>query len=98
MQEVVQILDNLDISVHEVPDVREVFKNTLIVVDIRLRLQEALGIFNLNPSVGTNVLGPTQREINVQGYERAQTRARERFLVVALGAIRTGWKSAVGCY
>lgn len=102
MPEVEKIFDYSGISVYEVPDIREDSGDTLIVFDTGLlsvaRLQEALGISNLDLSVGTNILCPTQGEIDVRGHRRAQTRARERFLAVALDATCTGRKSTAGCY
>lgn len=55
-------------------------------------------MFDLEVKLDYDVVRPSERDQNVRGYMRAQTRANKQFLTAAADAIRTGWKPAVMCY
>ena len=70
------ILDYFNINTYEVSDIREDFNDILVVIDTGLisiaELQDMLGIFNLEASVGGGVPCPTQSQIDIQGQIGAQ--------------------------
>ena len=63
------ILDYVSINTYEISDIHEESDDILVVVDTELisiaELQDMLGIFNLEASVGDGVLCPTKSQIDI---------------------------------